>query len=370
MFFSQPLSTRFGTLLISHIESGRWSRIDIAVAWVRASGIQHLKSALEGFLSKGGKLRLVAGVDFDNTTKEGLEALLALMPLGAVEIFIHHNEASTVFHPKLYLFTSETDGKLIVGSNNLTEAGLFLNTEAGIELDVLRSDAAVQSALDAMDAWCDTSSGLALPLSATLIQELVDNNYIMSETEVRALQSTRKSKNQSRKKKLFKSLPVTPPTPAAKPKVAANSITKTAKSLPHKAATPIGQVLLMRIRKASEKDRPTQTQIPKVVAESTFFGGVTTVRSTHDGEYHQVHEARARGKFNTLKLEIPEMRHIQDPVIRFERTPSGIQYAVYDAKSSQGKSIMNALRAGLVSQPWTELTRPSTPESSTWWRFI
>lgn len=78
MFYSQPLATRFGTDLIRHIETGTWDRLDIAVAWARASGVAHLAPALTAALQQGKELHVVVGVDLDNTTKEGLESFLAL----------------------------------------------------------------------------------------------------------------------------------------------------------------------------------------------------------------------------------------------------------------------------------------------------
>lgn len=53
MLYSQPLATRFGTDLVSHIKSGLWNKLDIAVAWVRVSGLNHLKPALEAYLKAG-----------------------------------------------------------------------------------------------------------------------------------------------------------------------------------------------------------------------------------------------------------------------------------------------------------------------------
>src|SRR6266536_1410735 len=62
VFYSQPLATRFGNSLISCITSGKWKRLDIAVAWIRASGIMHLEPALTSFLKAGNELSVVVGV--------------------------------------------------------------------------------------------------------------------------------------------------------------------------------------------------------------------------------------------------------------------------------------------------------------------
>lgn len=385
MFYNQPLSTRFGTDFISHISSGTWNSIDIAVAWIRASGIAHLAPALTAFLKAGGKLSVVVGIDFDNTTKEGLENLLALNKHGDVSVFVHHNEAGTIFHPKLYLFRNATHAKLIVGSNNITEAGLYSNTEAGLEITTNAGDLIIASVIDALDSWRDTSIGLAHQLDSKFLADLVSNGYVMDEAHVKAKMAksrTASGTTAGAKKKLFGSLPFTAPSkpasvgttsPAASPSKKKSAATPSAAtSTGHTTGAPTtGQVLLMRVRKA----RGTQVQIPLAVLKDPFFTGVNQVFSVAGAiirRIHPTHAARAKGgNPNTLKLEMPETSSMNDPIARFERTAIGVQYEVYDALSPQGRAIMQKLAAGRTTvPPTTHLTLPSNPSSSTWWRFI
>lgn len=386
MFYSQPLSTRFGTDLIDHITSGTWEKLDIAVAWARASGVTYLEPALKDFLKAGNELSVVVGVDLDNTTKEGLEGLLALKNHGAASIFVHHNETGTIFHPKLYLFRNPTRGKLIVGSNNITEAGLFRNTEAGLELDVNVGDQIIVSAKNAIDAWRDTSLGLAHELDSVFLAELVANEYIKDEATLKARAAANRASSRSKsggRKKLFGSVHVTRPPALAQltPSTPTGTQPKKKRTAPTSgsgttreqanASLTVGQVLLIRVRKA----RGTQVQIPLAVLREPFFAGVAEVVSVADGitrGIHPTHATRAKSSNpNTLKLEMPETKTMKDPVARFERTPTGIQYEVYDTSSGNGQSIMRKLRAGRTSSPpTTRLTVPSSPASSTWWRFI
>jgi len=394
MFYSQPLSTRFGTDLIGHVSSGAWNQLDIAVAWVRESGIRHLSPSLVSFLKASGKVRLVVGVDLDNTTAEGLASLLALKVHGSMSVYINHNESGPIFHPKLYLFRNliTSKAKLIVGSNNITEAGLFRNTEAGLKVDCAIGDPLIASAVSAIDAWCDTSLGIAQELTPQFLNKLLAAGYVTSEAAARAAAAARAgSSRKLAAKKLFASVVVSPPpkppgTPVAaalgavgvKPSPKAPLSTKTTVATPAQViptavtlAGPVGQVLLMRVRKAQVKDRPTQTQIPKDVAKASFFAGVTSVLSVHSGQSHGVHPAMARGTVNTLKLEIPEMRSMTDPIVRFEHTATGVQYEAYDKTSAQGAAIWASLIAGFTGKPVsTRLTKPSSPNTSTWWRFI
>lgn len=401
MFFNQPLSARFGTELSQAIESERWSALSIAVAWVRASGLAHLNDSLTGFLNRGGVLRTIVGVDFDNTSQEGLQALLDLESYGDSKSFVYHNESSTVFHPKLYLFRSNAgDARLIVGSNNLTEAGLFRNTEAGLQLDLDAANPVLHSVENAFDSWRDSSTGLVHPLTSDLLSDLIENDYVKSEELIRK-EAAEKRASQSRarenKNKIFASVPVGAPTisstagsatavtstigtPAAAPATTAapapapsSPVSGSSASAPSIAASSAqGTVLLMRVRKAHATDRPTQTQLPKAVTQSPFFSNIHSVTSSHSGEVHGVRAASARNIVNTLKLEIPEMRDFNDPVVRFELTSGGMRYEVYDSSSPRGAAIIGSLlqgqKMGAVNP--TKLTRPNDPASATWWRFI
>jgi len=171
IFYNQPIAHRFATALLNEIANDRWAALEIGVAWVRRSGMSHLLPALHAFLRKGKTLRISVGIDIQNTSKEGLEDLLTLPPSGAVELYVYHDEAGTTFHPKVYLFHDNKQAKLIVGSNNLTEAGLFVNTEAGLELDAPMTAPVIEDALAALASWRDPSLRLSLPLDAYLLNQ-------------------------------------------------------------------------------------------------------------------------------------------------------------------------------------------------------
>lgn len=322
----------------------------------------HIAGDLQAFVRAGRRLRAIVGIDLDNTTQEGLEALLTLVPHGHVELFVYHNEAGGVFHPKVYLFTATTHARLIVGSNNLTQAGLFQNTEAGLSIDLPISDPVIKSAQDAMAAWSDVKSKLVLRLDSALLAELVANGYVQAEATTRRLRQHRSAAARKGRKTLFGRSPVTVPRSSAIPKPGKRAHARTTTRVPAGSGT----VLLMRVRKA----RGSQIQLPIPLVDQ-FFSKLGSVANARTGERHSVNRARARGKLNTYKLEIPETRGMNDPVIRFEKVVSRIDYEVFDAASPKGKTVMSGLLAGLATTPpSTLLTRPATPATSTWWRFI
>lgn len=360
LFYNQPIAHRFGKALTADIDNGEWKHLEVAVAWVRQSGTKHLKPSLRRFVSSGGTARFTVGIDIENTSKEGLEDLLGLEDIGNTETYVYHNEAEATFHPKVYLLQNEDRARLIVGSNNITEAGLFVNTEAGLQIEAANNDPIIEEALAALASWRDQASGFVKKLDTTLLRDLVNLGYVYPETTLKRRRRVASAESRARRptnrQRLFRSLHITiPPSSAV-------------------ATAPmqmIGTVLLMRVRRASETARRTQIQLPIRVLGSRFFTGLHELTSAHDGRSHSIITASARGGVNTMKVEIPEIEPVADPVIRLERTHSTIVYQAFDANSILGRPIMDALRRGLeYDPPVTFLTRPQEPNRATWWRFI
>ena len=378
MFYNQPLAVRFGTELLRHVDQMDridpfWDTLDIAVAWVRASGMAHLSDRFANFLQQGGRLSIIVGIDLQNTTREGLRSLLELERYGRCETFVYHNEAGSIFHPKLYLFRNEEEARFIVGSNNITESGLYVNVEAGLQVDTTADAAVIAQTLDALSSWKDTTSRFAVRLDNDFLALLAREGYVPDEAAAREkLRRERTVRPRRGAAPLFASRRFVPPERIrreARPATAAGA--RPPRPLPTPPApapaVPSGTVLLMRLRKASVTDRPTQTQIPFRVVD-TFFKDADEVRSAHSGEAHGINEASARGNRNTIKLEIPEMRDFDQPVARFEKTPEGILYEAYDVGSPQGNQIMARLEEGRGDRS-TQLSI-SNADRATWWRFI
>lgn len=360
----QTAGRQFTRVLSRELRDQRWKIVEMAVAWVRRSGAREVTPALRQFLKRGGVLRIIVGIDIENTSKEGLQGLLALEKRGDVGVFVYHNESPSVtFHPKLYLFRNDVDAKLIVGSNNLTEGGLATNIEASLEVEGPSHLHAIVKAVETLGQWRTLDSLIVRPLNQRLLRDLVSEGYVLSEARLRKRRaSLRKGLLRRKRRRLFGSETVAGLRRARRRRKV---------GLRQRAPKNAERILLMRVRKASRKARPTQTQLPKAVYQSGFFSGVDTVTSAHDGRGHGVQPAWARGIINTLKLEIPEMRRFADPVLRLTKTPDGIIYEAHDRLSRNGSRIFLQLRDGLASKPpLTQLTVPARPSQSTWWRFF
>lgn len=393
--YNQPLAHRFGVGLQTCLQEEVWTRFDAAVAWVRRTGTRHLTPYIQNMLGRGGIVRLIVGVDIENTSREGLQALLNLESFGDVQTHVYHNESRGTFHPKVYLFTNETDARLIVGSNNLTEAGLFTNTEAGLQVEGRITDSVIVATQSAMRSWADTNQGLAKRLTAELLGELVEEGYVHSEASLHRRRreseaSRRRTPTGTVRRQLFGSRPI-PAAPAVAEPETENEVAAeptgggpapeaptTAQetlvgTIPVRGYQPLvmTNVILMKILTA----RGTQSQLPLPVWRSPFFAGITHIISDHDNSEHHLgptHPERGAGAENTCKMEIQESEGMTTPVLRIERRNGEVHYQCYDAATSEeGAEILRSLEGGRIQNPpVTVLTRRRTPALSTWYRFV
>lgn len=359
-FLSQPASAQLGQVLSAQLLSEQWASLDVAVAWVRHSGTTHLKPALQHFVEAGGVARFTVGLDIENTSREGLADLLDLVAAGDAETYVYHNEAATTFHPKIYLLQNTAAARLFVGSNNMTRAGLFTNTEAALQVDGTPDDPLICDVSATLASWRDPTQGLARKLDPLLLDELVALGYVTTESGLRRRRRT--SHDQAIAHRPAASPPLFASSPVAAPQAQPDLPT----------ATTLPTTLLLRVRRASETARRTQVQIPIHLLRTPFFEGVTALISSHDQRSHNINPARARGSVNTMKVELPEINTLDDPVLWLTRVGHEVYYRAFDVHSPTGDRIMQALRRGLdLTPPQTHLTtRFQDREHATWWRFI
>jgi len=79
---------------------------------------------------------IIVGVDQEGTPIEALESIIQLN----VNSYLFYQKESPIFHPKIYLFEGDNNTALIVGSSNLTGAGLFRNVESSLFVEFRNSD--------------------------------------------------------------------------------------------------------------------------------------------------------------------------------------------------------------------------------------
>ncbi|MEM2110740.1 MAG: phospholipase D-like domain-containing protein [Candidatus Bathyarchaeia archaeon] len=106
----------------------------VAVAFLSIDGYQELANTLRNVLSRGRHVKFIVGISrYHSTDWEALEKLLHLSKVFPnLEVKYYNNEG---FHPKIFIFKDDNSLKVIVGSSNLTSAGLTKNVEANVLLD-------------------------------------------------------------------------------------------------------------------------------------------------------------------------------------------------------------------------------------------
>jgi len=101
----------------------------LAVAYVRKGGVGLVEKEVSHLCKRGGSLRVLTCIDFGLTEPAALETL---MDHGArVRIA---RLADRAYHPKVYLGRGRSGPRTLVGSANLTAAGLVRNVEGGVEV--------------------------------------------------------------------------------------------------------------------------------------------------------------------------------------------------------------------------------------------
>lgn len=106
----------------------------IAVAFLKQSGIKTIKDSLMMSLDKGGNFELIVGLDFKTTDPKAMKFFIDLSKAyKGVRFYCYgdkgDNKNDIVFHPKIYLFRNAKETVSIIGSTNLTAGGLLSNFE-------------------------------------------------------------------------------------------------------------------------------------------------------------------------------------------------------------------------------------------------
>ena len=110
------------------------TQTQIAVAFLKYSGVKVIQESLETSLEKGGTFELIAGLDFKTTDPIAMKFFLDLKKQNKNVHFYCYgdkgkNKTDIVFHPKIYLFKNAKEHSSIIGSANLTGGGLTTNFE-------------------------------------------------------------------------------------------------------------------------------------------------------------------------------------------------------------------------------------------------
>jgi HKD family nuclease len=339
-FYGRP----FVDTLLREIE--RSERVIIATAWVRASGVGLLWGRLTELLERGGSLRIVVGVDRDNTSAEGLTMLLELR--GDVQLWVRHNEASPIFHPKLYAFRTAAEFRIFVGSNNLTGAGLSQNEELSGFWSEPTGGQLERSLDDYMAELTDESTGLVRPLDRVLLDQLLAAGYIDLEARLRG-KAGAAARRRPGGPALFASR-------AAPVRRIAPAVPVPGEIEPTESTPPADwRRVFIKLRLA----RGTQGQIPLAVAREVRrrlglqgIDGPFTVIDRHSRTERLISPTfpeRRPDVANTYKIEAiaPE----GDAVLKLELIGRQVLAEFFDTAQPDGRAVFEFVIDGLRSEP-------------------
>lgn len=176
-----------GDKLISLLDSGKYKYLTVFVAFAKTSGVLRVKGALDAFRANGGDVTAYVGIDLDGTSYEALTELL--QSVDSLNI-VHSTSFSQTFHPKIYDFTSDSEGLTIVGSHNLTAGGLWTNFESSmIAVTDLATDEGQKLRRDINQYVTDLQrlgASFQHVQDQTYLDTLLDNGYLSREVVQRA----------------------------------------------------------------------------------------------------------------------------------------------------------------------------------------
>lgn len=123
----------------------------LAVAFVSKSGLDLLHTSLDSALAKGATIEFLVGLDLEITNPDAIEHLLVLsVQHSNVHLYCYaSNTPAAMYHPKLYLLRHDDLVTSIIGSSNLTPAGLLRNIEINAVIQGTTRDVPIIHAYEA-----------------------------------------------------------------------------------------------------------------------------------------------------------------------------------------------------------------------------
>lgn len=200
-FIAQGLDSEFnnpvGDRIIDALTQDKYDTFSAFVAFVSTGGIKNIEEQLISFKNRGGKICLYVGVDLNGTSKEALSKLIEL----EIPTYIVFSPNKIIYHPKVYTFKGNDDNIVIVGSSNLTAAGLFQNIEASVCFTYINDDEQgqefVSDICDHFNTLISREATYCQELNVDILDLLVKNKIVISEAANRSIYNKIASENSS-----------------------------------------------------------------------------------------------------------------------------------------------------------------------------
>ncbi len=174
----------FGPLVLTRLTADPGpQRIVLVSAFNNRQTLLRLRAPVLTAKEHGATVRVVVGIDLYGTSEEALSEILSW---GVDARVAKQGRPGHTFHPKLYLLERENLAEIFVGSNNITEGGLYRNFEclAHVAYDLPVDQAAYQLAQDSLAPLLDPTGPIVRPLSEELIQRLARQGVVRPQREL------------------------------------------------------------------------------------------------------------------------------------------------------------------------------------------
>ncbi|GGC79500.1 hypothetical protein GCM10011508_03690 [Flavobacterium lutivivi] len=170
-----------GNILVSSFIDKKFSSFYGFVAFASIAGVKKLVPSILSSIQNYKNLTFYIGVDDNGTSKEALQLLID----NKIETYIFNTKSALIFHPKIYLFQGKTWTRIIIGSTNLTNSGLFVNVEGAIQLDFRTSDNQGNKITTQIKNYfsrlIDKSHPNIEPLKIELLNNLIEKGLVTNE---------------------------------------------------------------------------------------------------------------------------------------------------------------------------------------------
>lgn len=182
----QPSNAEMGEIIqrLLSSQSPFYKNVWLVSAFANARAIQRITPSILDAKARGANINMVIGFDVKSTSAEALKRINSL---GVNSILVHNARGGHTFHPKIYLFEATEQAEVFVGSNNLTDGGLYTNYEASTRtvFEFPVDNGEYIQFYSSLETYLKPTGNTAQLLKTELIDILVSRGEVPTEKEIR-----------------------------------------------------------------------------------------------------------------------------------------------------------------------------------------
>jgi HKD family nuclease len=150
-------------------------------AFTKMSGIELIKKELLVAKQEYQSIKFYLGIVEKGTSKEALEFFIK----NGIETWVYCTNDTQMFHPKIYYFQGKHNSRFIIGSSNLTKAGLFENIEASTLFEFSNKDLSGKKFINQYQSYFSSVlNGTEINtqlLTSEVLDDLIESGFVYDE---------------------------------------------------------------------------------------------------------------------------------------------------------------------------------------------